>query len=191
MVGPFRTPALMKEDVYRNSRIHLFRKFNFKMFLRSKLLCLSSSRGSFMIRFANIGLLVLLLCVPTLAIGAEKITGGTQSSQYTCKDEVGEKPTCTCSGYVDCTRLKKSGKCNEKLPKGGELIHLTCDKKGISCSCDWHSKKSINRRNKFKGAMSRGKAPSQLAPPGAPATTPAQRARDRYMGRQGFAPKAR
>jgi hypothetical protein len=52
--------------------------------------------------------------------------------------------------------------------------------------------KPLTRFEKLKrGRLNPGRAPSQLAPPEAPATTPAQRARDRFMGRQGFAPMAR
>jgi len=52
--------------------------------------------------------------------------------------------------------------------------------------------KPLTRAEKLKrGRLNLGRAPSRLAPPGKPATTPAQRARHRFMGRQGFAPYAR
>jgi hypothetical protein len=52
--------------------------------------------------------------------------------------------------------------------------------------------KPLTRAEKLKrGRLNPGKTPTQLAPPEAPETTPAQRARDRFMGRQGFAPQAR
>jgi hypothetical protein len=53
--------------------------------------------------------------------------------------------------------------------------------------------KPLTRAEKMRNRIipRRGNAPAQLAPPGLPTTTPAQRARDRYMGRQGFAPQAR
>ena len=51
--------------------------------------------------------------------------------------------------------------------------------------------KPLTRAEKLKrGRFNTGRAPSQLAPPGKSATTPAQRARGRFMGRQGFAPRA-
>jgi hypothetical protein len=52
--------------------------------------------------------------------------------------------------------------------------------------------KPLTRAEKLKrGRLNPRGTPSQLAPPGSPAKTPAQRARDRYRGRQGFAPQAR
>ncbi len=123
-----------------------------------------------MIRFPNIAVLVFLWCVPTLAMGAENITGGAQAPQYTCTDEIGQTPTCKCSGYVDCSRLKKSGKCNEPTGGGGYVIHFTCDLTGNNCSCPWQQKST--------GGLPGGKV--QLAPsagvkePDSPARPPSR-----------------
>lgn len=85
----------------------------------------------------------------------------------------GGTPVCTKNQFSQSDRFK-----NPIIPGGA--------------SSELAPPKPLTRVEKLKrGRFNPGSAPSQLAPPKTPAPTPAQRTRDRYMGRQGFAPRAR
>ena len=113
--------------------------------------------------YLSIGLYIFLWCVPTLAMAEVNIIGGTQAPHYTCTDDVGKKPTCKCSGFVDCRRLRDSGKCNE--PAGDAVIvDMYCDLKGINCECNWTEKQSTVPQPSFKAPPSQRVAPRPSAP---------------------------
>lgn len=66
---------------------------------------------------------------------AALMIGSTGGLAYTCTNDIGSDPTCTCHGYVDCRRLVNSGECRDA--EGATV--LTCDLTGVDCSCHWQS----------------------------------------------------
>jgi hypothetical protein len=143
-------------------------------------------------------------------------SGINSDRKANCKS--GGGTSTTAGNTITCTLQGDEGTATVTCVNGGKCLCTgsACDEFGGGDAID-RITGPRNLRDRFKGAMSGGKAPSQLAPPKpltrfeklkrgrlnagrapsqlapprAPATTPAQRARGRYMGRQGFAPQTR
>ncbi len=89
----------------------------------------------------------------------ERAIGGGQLN-YTCTDTIDGGRKCSCSGFVDCTRMKNSGVCCVPQPRGGCISLLECDAGGNNCTCDWAKAKTAPRvtipRAPIGGVMPRG-----------------------------------
>jgi hypothetical protein len=155
-------------------------------------------------------MLVLFIVFAFVVIGFDKAIAldnapfeGVYSKCALSIFSVVSKPT---DGFIRCCILRSEG------PNKGKIDCITCEegKADTTCVESTHKKtavrpkipggapsqlappKPLTRTEKLKrGRFNPGNTPGKLAPPGAPATTPAQRARGRFMGRQGFAPMAR
>ena len=52
------------------------------------------------------GFALALVVAVASATADVKISGGTNSPQYTCNKDVGEAGTCTCTGGLDCIMIR-------------------------------------------------------------------------------------
>jgi hypothetical protein len=114
-------------------------------------------------------------------------SGGMNSDRkVNCKSAGGT--VSTSGSTLTCTLRGDTGTATVTCTDGGSCICTgsACDEFGGGDAIG-RVKNPRNLRDKFKGVMSTGKAPSKLKKPKAP--TRALRARGRFMGRQGFAPK--
>jgi len=64
--------------------------------------------------------------------------GGTLG--YTCTNNEGQTPSCSCVGLDDCQSLNDSGLC--ELQEGTNVPDITCTSGIRNCSCDWNQLES-------------------------------------------------
>ncbi len=85
-----------------------------------------------MIRF--VVLLALLFVTSTGSLAAPRMSvGGSVTLGYTCTNESGETPTCTCSGYFDCRAMIGAKVCK----RGIESCSTDTKTNSETCSCTW------------------------------------------------------
>jgi hypothetical protein len=144
-------------------------------------------------------LLSILLTLATIGIG--NAVPGTPLDHSKCSGNDGAVLTRPSEGFERCCELKDDGK-----------VHcVTCNTDNNKCVKSTHKKipdrlktpiggrapsqlappKPLSPAERFRRPrLNPGNAPSKRAQPGAPATTPAQRARERSMGSGSFAPRS-
>lgn len=80
------------------------------------------------------------------------VGGGSAGLGYECSNPLGSKtPKCTCSGYLDCKKLVKSGNCCPlDDPNCGESLLCSRPSEGgaETCECDWLRAKTSDRFQK-------------------------------------------
>jgi len=63
------------------------------------------------------------------------ISGGGGGLGYTCDTPIEGPKKCTCTNFVDCDKLKKSGDCCPGGKREGCTILLSCELTGSPCTC--------------------------------------------------------
>jgi len=90
-----------------------------------------------------------LICLMSLgqADAMQARTGGTPtggvggSLGYTCTNNEGQSPSCSCVGVDDCRALSNSGLC--ELQENTNVPDLECTSGIRTCSCDWNLREEV------------------------------------------------
>ncbi len=91
-----------------------------------------------------LGIVFALVCLMSFgqADAMQARTGGTPtggaggSLGYTCTNNEGQSPSCSCVGVDDCRALSNSGLC--ELQENTNVPDLECTSGIRTCSCDWN-----------------------------------------------------
>jgi len=83
------------------------------------------------------GLVMVLLAGPALAAddGVSAPTGGLS---YDCVPRGDDgNPTCTCTGFIDCQRMREFDVCEQRAEGNRDIDIMTCPEGSNQCTCTW------------------------------------------------------